>query len=119
KSLEQRVVAGGVGDDGEAGGDGVDEALGGGDGLFFAGGEIDRDGGGGGERGAGRVGQRNHNGAAVPRRLRHGDDVGALAGLRDGDGGTALEGDAAAIDRGDRRADRGDRDAGGELDRVL
>ena len=55
----------------------------------------------------------------APRRLRHGDDVGALAGLRDREAGGAVEPELRAVDRGDRRAERGDRHAGRQFDRVF
>ena len=74
---------------------------------------------GGGERRAGGVGDGDGQRAAVARGLGHGDDVGALARLRDGDAGRLRELQLGAVDRGDRRAERGDRNAGRELDGIF
>ena len=59
--------------------------------------------------------------SAPPSRaaLGHRHDVRALARLRDGDAGRLRELQPGAIDRGDRRTERGDRHAGGELDRIF
>ena len=75
--------------------------------------------GGGCQRRAGRVGDGDGQRAAVARGLRHRHDVGALARLRNGDAGRLRELQLGAVDRGDRRAERGDRHAGGKLDRIF
>ena len=54
------------------------------------------------QRRVGGVGERDRQRAAVARRLGHGDDVGALAGLRDGEAGRAVR--ASASRRRSRRA---------------
>ena len=59
--------------------------------------------------------------SAPPARAgsRHGDDVGALAGLRDRRGRRRRRASVRAVDRGDRRPERGDRHAGGQFDRIF
>jgi hypothetical protein len=58
-------------------------------------------------------------GAAVPRRPEERHDIGALAGLRDGERRLPLEMQPRAVDGHDRGAERGDRPAGEDLGRIL
>src|SRR5690606_32761544 len=84
-----------------------------------AGGKINGDVGGFGERRGRRIGDGDGVGAVGAGRAGHADDVGTLAGLRNGDGGGLLQLQFAAVDRHDGGADRGHRQAGGELDGVF
>src|SRR5690606_32964223 len=56
---------------------------------------------------------------AAPGGCRHGDDVRALSGLRNGDGGAAAEAEFASIDGDNGGADGGDGNADGKFDRIF
>ena len=119
KRCKKRPVAGPFAEDRKPGDGRRHEGLGGGDALFQAGADIDGMMRGDGKRRAGGVGQRDRQRAAVAHHPCHRDDIGALAGLRDGDAGRLRELQPGAIDRGDRRAERGHGKPGAELDRIF
>ena len=116
---QQRVIAHPMAEDAEARDDGADKALGRGNGLLDACTKIDRDIRRSRKRRVRRVGERQRDRTIAPRRLRHGDDVRALAGLRNRNRGATFELQFAAVDRHDRWTDRGDRHAGHQLDGIF
>ena len=68
---------------------------------------------------AGGVGDGNSGGAGAAGRLGHADDIGRFAGLRDSNGSGAVEAQVLAVNGGNRRPDRGDRQAQGQLDGIF
>ena len=115
----QAIVLDALGKQREAGNDGIHEGLGGGDAAFGSRKDVDDLVAGCRQRRVGGIGQGNGKCTAFPCRLRHLHDVGALARLRNGDAGGAIELQPRAEDRGDGRAERSDGNAGGKFGRVF
>ncbi|MCY1294359.1 hypothetical protein D9M70_436510 [compost metagenome] len=115
----KRCVTGPFAEHGKAGDDRIDVGLGGRNGDFRTGENVERVGAGFGDRRGQRVRQRDRDGAGIGRGLRHGDDIRALARLRNRDRRSTAELQFGAVDRGERRAERGDRSTGLQLDRIF
>jgi hypothetical protein len=99
--------------------DGGDEGFRRRDALFRAGIEAENDIGLFRKRAVGDVDDGDRRRPALLRRLLQRDDIGARTRLRDGEMDAALQMQGSAIDRSDRRADRGDRNAAGDLEEIF
>lgn len=112
----QFLIVGPIGERAQSRDRRVDEGLRGGDALLGAGEDVDAVIGADGERRAGGVGEGKAGRAVASRRGEHGHDIRAFAGLRNREAGRLSQLEPRPVKRGERGAERGDGNAGGQFD---